>query len=158
LGYTTPFLVFQGDIMETGPGPQTKRRCRGCDALLEGDVTDCPFCGTPAPSGAVPSCVVARGGHLDQDAVVTPTRRLIEKATADGRLTEEQGEYLLDLLIRVRPLRFDRRKEVSRVLTDIVRESDTERRRKALWALRGLLREIPAMEDAVHALFVKFEL
>jgi len=108
-------------------------------------VTECPLCGTPAPSYAVPSCVVARGGQLDQDAVVTPTRRVIEKATADGRLTEEQGEYLLDLLIRVRPLHSDRRKEFSRIMTDIALESDTERRRKSLWTLRGLLREIPAL-------------
>ena len=144
--------------METGSGPQRKRRCPACDGCLEQAATVCPCCGSPTPADPTSECVSATGGRLDQDAVVTPARRIIERATMEGLLTEDQGEFLLGLLIRIRPVCPDRRKDFSQVLMNIARESDAERRRKALWTLRGLLREIPALEDAVHALFVKFEL
>jgi hypothetical protein len=159
-GWTAPpsSFFFQDDSMETGSEEDNGRRCPTCHGCLKCDATVCPCCGSATPIDKAPQCVIARGGRLDQDAVVTPTRRIIEMATAEARLTEDQGEFLLDLLIRVRPLHSDRRKEFSRIMTDVARESDAERRRKALWALRGLLREIPALEDTVHALFVKFEL
>lgn len=144
--------------METGSEPAKTRRCPTCHGSLEGSVAVCPYCGRQAAAGHVFGCVVVRGGERYQDAVVTPTGIMVERSVSNGLLTKDQGEFLMDLLMRIRPLTPDRRKEFSRVVTEIARESDRERRRNALWELRGLLRGIPALEDTVHALFVRFEL
>lgn len=144
--------------MENGSESEKRRKCPTCNGSLEDVAAVCPCCGSPTLEDSTSRCVVVRGGQLDQDAVVTPARRIVEKATVDGMLTEDQGEFLLDLMMRVRPLHFDRRMEFAQILTEIARESVPEKRRKALWALRGRLRDVPALEDAVHALFVKFEL
>jgi len=80
----------------------------------------------------------------------------VERAVGDGRLSQEQGEFLLELLIRTRHLHFHDKAELCRAVSRVVRESDQDARRGELWALRSILRRFRPLEDTVHAMFVKF--
>ncbi len=133
--------------MEEERVAQAKKRCRFCGSVLEPQVSQCPVCGCRMLSEDGPPCFLVGGGPLGCDTVVTPTRKSIERALSQGLLSPEQGEFLLDLLIRVRHLHFHKRAEICRVISRNALETDPDGRRQS-----------KQLDDTIHGLFVTFGL